>query len=152
MIDIHRQLNAVRRSVGRQTFEARVVTVSQTYATDAVDLWDACTNIERIPRWFLPITGDLQVGGRFQLEGNAAGEVLSCDPPRSYTTTWEAMGATSWVEVTITAAASSESQKRAPSHSTTSCTPTMTTSSGCSSDRERPESVGTPHFSASPAT
>ncbi|WKG03436.1 SRPBCC family protein [Mycolicibacterium sp. HK-90] len=106
MIDVQHQLNAVRRSVGSKTFqarEARVVTVSQTYDTDAADLWDACTSIERIPRWFLPISGDLQLGGRFQLEGNASGEVLSCDPPRSFTTTWEAMGATSWVEVTITA-------------------------------------------------
>lgn len=112
MIDVQHQLNAVRRSVGRKTFEARearVVSVSQTYDTDAADLWDACTSIERIPRWFLPITGDLQVGGHFQLEGNASGEVLSCDPPRSFTTTWEAMGATSWVEVTITA----ESEDRA---------------------------------------
>ena len=68
MIDVQHQLNEVRRSVGRTTFEARearVVSVSQTYPTDAADLWDACTNIERIPRWFLPITGDLQVGGRF---------------------------------------------------------------------------------------
>lgn len=85
MIDVQHQLNAVRRSVGRKTFEARearVVSVSQTYDTDAADLWDACTSIERIPRWFLPVTGDLQLGGRFQLEGNASGEVLSCDPPR----------------------------------------------------------------------
>ncbi|WP_441964411.1 SRPBCC family protein [Mycolicibacterium houstonense] len=106
MIDVRHQLNAVRRSVGSKTFqarEARVVTVSQTYDTDAADLWDACTSIERIPRWFLPISGDLRLGGRFQLEGNASGEVLSCDPPRTFTTTWEAMGATSWVEVTITA-------------------------------------------------
>ncbi|WP_135459563.1 SRPBCC family protein [Mycobacterium sp. DL99] len=107
MIDVQHQLNAVRRSVGRKTFEARearVVSVSQTYDTDAADLWDACTSIERIPRWFLPVTGDMQLGGRFQLEGNASGEVLSCDPPRTFTTTWEAMGATSWVEVTITPA------------------------------------------------
>jgi uncharacterized protein YndB with AHSA1/START domain len=107
VIDVQHQLNAVRRTVGRTTFEARaarVVSVSQTYDTDAADLWDACTNLDRIPRWFLPITGDLQVGGRFQLEGNASGEVLTCEPPRSFTTTWESMGATSWVEVTIAAA------------------------------------------------
>ncbi|AIY48951.1 SRPBCC family protein [Mycolicibacterium fortuitum] len=107
MIDVQHQLNSVRRSVGRTTFEARearVVSVSQTYDTDAADLWDACTSIDRIPRWFLPISGDLQVGGRFQFEGNASGEVLTCEPPRSFTTTWESMGATSWVEVTITEA------------------------------------------------
>ena len=107
MIDVQRQLNAVRRTVGRKTFEAReahVVSVSQTYDTDPADLWDACTSLERIPRWFLPVTGDLRVGGRFQLEGNAAGEILHCDPPRSFTATWEAMGAVSWIEVTISPA------------------------------------------------
>ena len=33
--------------------------VVAAYATDADDLWDAVTNGERIPRWFLPISGDL---------------------------------------------------------------------------------------------
>jgi hypothetical protein len=59
VIDVQHQLNAVRRTVGTRTFqarEARVVTVSQTYDTNAEDLWDACTNAERIPRWFLPVT------------------------------------------------------------------------------------------------
>lgn len=105
MIDVEHQLNAVRRTVGTTTFEARaarVVTVSQTYDTDAEDLWDACTNVERIPRWFLPITGDLRQGGHYSLEGNASGTVLACDAPRSFSASWEAMGAVSWIEVTIT--------------------------------------------------
>ena len=71
MIDVQHQLNSVRRSVGRKMFEARearVVSVSQTYDTDAADLWDACTSLERIPRWFLPITGDLRVGGQRLLD------------------------------------------------------------------------------------
>ncbi|MGH3726469.1 MAG: SRPBCC domain-containing protein [Mycobacterium sp.] len=104
MIDVQHQLNAVRRTVGATTFEARearVVTVSQTYDTDAADLWDACTTIERIPRWFLPITGDLLLGGQYSLAGNASGTVLTCDAPRSFTATWEC-GGISWIEVTIT--------------------------------------------------
>ena len=79
MIDVDHQINAVRRTVGDRTLEAgeaRVVTISQSYATDAADLWDACTNIDRIPRWFLPITGDLRVGGHYALEGNANGTIL----------------------------------------------------------------------------
>ena len=44
-------------------------------------MWDAVTSAERIPRWFLPISGDLRLGGRYQLEGNAGGEVLECAPP-----------------------------------------------------------------------
>ena len=102
MIDVTHQINAVRRTVGARTLEAgeaRVVTISQSYDTDAADLWDACTNIERIPRWFLPITGDLRVGGRYQLEGNANGTILTCDPPREFTATWECGGDVSWIEV-----------------------------------------------------
>ena len=102
MIDVTHQINSVRRSVGARTLEAgeaRVVTISQAYDTDAADLWDACTNIERIPRWFLPITGDLRVGGRYQLEGNANGTILTCDPPREFTATWECGGDVSWIEL-----------------------------------------------------
>ena len=104
MIDVDQQINAVRRTVGGRTLEAgeaRVVTISQSYDTDAADLWDACTNIERIPRWFLPITGDLRVGGHYQLEGNANGTILTCDPPREFTATWECGDDVSWIEVRI---------------------------------------------------
>ena len=60
-------------------------------------MWDACTNPERIPRWFLPISGDLHLGGRFQLEGNAGGEVKECDPPRRLAVTWEYGGDVSFL-------------------------------------------------------
>jgi uncharacterized protein YndB with AHSA1/START domain len=105
MIDVTRQINAVPRTVGSRTLEAgeaRVVTIGQVYDTDADDLWDACTNIERIPRWFLPITGDLEVGSRYQLDGNAHGTILTCDPPRGFTATWEFGGGVSWIELRIT--------------------------------------------------
>ena len=62
MIDATHQISSVRRTVGSrvlETGEARVVTVSQTYPADLEDVWDACTNPERIPRWFLPISGEL---------------------------------------------------------------------------------------------
>src|SRR4028119_1712072 len=83
MTDVAAQINAVRRHVGNRVLEAgeaRTLTISQTYDASVEDLWDACTNAERIPRWFLPVTGDLEVGGRYQLEGNAGGEVVGCDP------------------------------------------------------------------------
>lgn len=104
MIDVTHQINQVRRQVGTRTLEtgeARVVTISQTYATSLDDIWDACTNPVRIPRWFLPISGNLQVDGRYQLEGNANGTILSCDPPNSFTATWEMRGDTSWIEVSF---------------------------------------------------
>ena len=105
MIDVTHQINAVRRSVGNRVLEAgeaRVVTISQSYDTDAEDLWDACTNVERIPRWFLPITGDLRLGGQYRLEGNANGTILSCDPPQAFSATWECGDDVSWIEVQIT--------------------------------------------------
>lgn len=35
----------------------------------------------RLPRWFYPVSGDLRLGGSFQLEGNAGGEIRECDRP-----------------------------------------------------------------------
>ena len=83
--------------------EARAAVIARTYPTDLEDMWDACTNPERIPRWFLPISGDLRPGGRFQLTGNAAGTIERCDPPTGFRATWEAGGATSWIELRLTA-------------------------------------------------
>jgi uncharacterized protein YndB with AHSA1/START domain len=92
MIDVDHQISAVERTVGERVLEAgtaRVLTTSQSYDATLEELWDACTSAERIPRWFLPITGDLRVGGRYQLEGNASGTIERCDPPRSFAATWE---------------------------------------------------------------
>jgi uncharacterized protein YndB with AHSA1/START domain len=79
------------------------VAIKRTYATTVEDLWDACTNPERIPRWFLPVTGDLRVGGRFQLEGHAGGSIEACDPPNGFRITWEHGGKVSRVELRLTA-------------------------------------------------
>ncbi len=105
MIDVAHQISAVQRRVGSRVLEAgdaRTVTVSQVYDADLEDVWDACTNPERIPRWFLPVTGDLRVGGRYQLEGNASGEILRCDPPQGFDATWEYGGEVSWIELRLT--------------------------------------------------
>jgi uncharacterized protein YndB with AHSA1/START domain len=104
VIDVSHQINAVQRQVGTRMLEegeARVVTVSQTYDTPIDDLWDACTNPERIPRWFLPISGDLRLHGHYQLEGNAGGTIERCDPPKSFAATWEYDGGISWIEVRL---------------------------------------------------
>jgi uncharacterized protein YndB with AHSA1/START domain len=105
MIDVTHQVSAVARQVGARTLaagEARVVTIGQAYPDPVDDVWDACTNPERIPRWFLPVSGDLRVGGRYQLEGNAGGTIERCDPPKGFGITWEYGGEVSWVEVRLT--------------------------------------------------
>jgi len=103
--DAIQRLDAARRVIGSReldTGEARVTTVTQAYASTVDDLWDSCTNPERIPRWFLPVTGDLRVGGRYQLVGNAGGTVERCAQPRSFAATWEYGGDVSWIEVELT--------------------------------------------------
>jgi uncharacterized protein YndB with AHSA1/START domain len=68
--------------------EARVVRIQRTYDSPIEDVWDALTTPERISRWFLPISGDYRVGGRYQLEGNAGGEILDCDRPHRFRVSW----------------------------------------------------------------
>ena len=80
-----------------------MLVATRTYDTTQQDLWDALTNPERIPRWFLPIEGDLRVGGRYQLKGNAGGEIVACDSPRHLSLTWEMQGQVSWVNVDLSA-------------------------------------------------
>lgn len=69
--------------------ELSVQTIAQTFATSVTDLWDAVTNPERLPRWFAPVRGDLELGGRYQVEGNAGGTIETCEPPHRFGATWE---------------------------------------------------------------
>jgi uncharacterized protein YndB with AHSA1/START domain len=104
MIDVVQQINAVHRHVGTRGLgpgEARVVTISRAYESSIDDVWDACTSPERIPRWFLPISGDLGVGGRYQLEGNASGTIEACDPPHRFAATWEYGESVTRIEVRL---------------------------------------------------
>jgi uncharacterized protein YndB with AHSA1/START domain len=80
---------------------ARVMIAKRTYNTDVDDLWDALTNRERIPRWFLPIEGDLKLGGRYQFQGNAGGTITHCDPPQALDVTWECGPSLGWVNVRL---------------------------------------------------
>ena len=102
--DVQANLDAAKRSVSsleRDEKPARAVTLTRSYETTLDDLWDAVTNGERIPRWFLPITGVLGTGGRYQLEGNAGGTITACEPQSHFALTWEFGGDVSWVDVHI---------------------------------------------------
>lgn len=83
--------------------ETAIVHAGRTYETDVVDLWDALTNADRIARWFLPISGDLRQGGRYQFEGNAGGTIQECVEPERVKMTWEFAGGVSWLTVRLTA-------------------------------------------------
>ncbi|MCD4524696.1 SRPBCC family protein [Nocardioides sp. cx-173] len=97
-------LGAVERAlttITRDGRELRLLTVTRTYDASLDDVWDALTTRERITRWMMPVSGDLEVGGRYQLEGNAGGEVLECVPPERLALTWEYDGQVSWVDLSL---------------------------------------------------
>jgi uncharacterized protein YndB with AHSA1/START domain len=61
--------------------EARVAVFTRTYPTTVEDLWDACTDPERLRRWYVPVTGDFRVGGTFEQVNMGSGTILACDAP-----------------------------------------------------------------------
>jgi uncharacterized protein YndB with AHSA1/START domain len=104
MIDVIQEINAEQREVGARVLDAgtaRTTTIRRSYHASVDDVWDACTNPERIPRWFLPVSGELRLGGRYQLEGHAGGTIERCDPPNGFAATWEYGGDVSWIEVRL---------------------------------------------------
>ncbi|MEM9619936.1 MAG: SRPBCC family protein [Pseudomonadota bacterium] len=106
LTDVERQLGAVERkvvSLEKDGAPARAVILSRTYETTIEDLWDALTTKERLPRWFAPVEGDLKSGGRYQVEGNAGGKIIECEPPRKFSLTWEIFDDVSWVDVALNA-------------------------------------------------
>jgi uncharacterized protein YndB with AHSA1/START domain len=114
-LDVVRYIGAVTRTLETREHNgrpARVVTAACAYDTSIEDVWDAITNPERIPRWFLPVSGDLRLGGRYQLHGNAGGEITDCDPPRAFSVTWEFGGQVSWLNVRHNALADGGAQLR----------------------------------------
>jgi uncharacterized protein YndB with AHSA1/START domain len=65
--------------------DARVAVFHRTYPTSIEDLWDACTNPERLSRWYVPVTGDLRLGGEFEQVNMGSGIIVACEPPRHFT-------------------------------------------------------------------
>jgi len=102
--DLAAHLGAMSRTVEnleRDGQPAKAVIASRSYDTDAADLWDALTSPARLRRWFAPVTGELRLGGRYQVEGNASGTITACEPERHVAATWEFMGAVSWIEIDL---------------------------------------------------
>jgi uncharacterized protein YndB with AHSA1/START domain len=63
------------------TGEARVAVLTRTYPTTVEDLWDACTDPERLARWYVPVSGDFRVGGTIEQAMMGSGEIVVCEPP-----------------------------------------------------------------------
>lgn len=104
-INIPGEIGAIGREVAHlpadeEATERVSVSLRRTYDAPIEDVWDAVTDPERMQRWFMPLSGELRVGGTFQLEGNAGGTILACEPPRLLRVTFG--GPTSIVELRLT--------------------------------------------------
>src|SRR5918993_2194400 len=100
ILDIAQQIGAIRRDVAEDGDLVRVQ-MDRRYPSPMPDVWEALTDPDRIRRWMMPISGDLRVGGHFQLQGNAGGEILACEPPRRLKVTWACNSPVSWVTVIL---------------------------------------------------
>jgi uncharacterized protein YndB with AHSA1/START domain len=69
------------------------IRVEDVYDTDIDDLWDACTDPERLARWIAVVSGDLRVGGTihatFTSTWTGPGRVDVCERPRHLLLTME---------------------------------------------------------------
>ncbi|KKD02511.1 SRPBCC family protein, partial [Streptomyces sp. WM6386] len=91
MSEIVDQIDRVHREVATRKVEegeAHAVLLRRSYDAEVADVWGAVTSPERIGRWFLPVTGEFRLGGRYQLEGHAGGEILECVEPERLRVSW----------------------------------------------------------------
>jgi uncharacterized protein YndB with AHSA1/START domain len=65
--------------------EARCAVFRRVYDAPIEDVWDACTNPERLRRWYAPVDGELRVGGAFTQGNFGPGRVARCEAPRLLT-------------------------------------------------------------------
>lgn len=91
------------RATSKEGKSFRSVTLSCDLKTAIDPLWEAISHKDSLEKWFQPVTGELKLGGRFQIQDNAAGSVLSCQSGESYSVTWEFAGDVSWVDVSLVA-------------------------------------------------
>lgn len=85
-MDIVDEINRAHREL--LDGERKVVTLRRSYNAGIEDVWDACTDADRLKRWFLPVSGDLRLGGSYQFDGQAGGKILRCEPPRLLKVSW----------------------------------------------------------------
>jgi uncharacterized protein YndB with AHSA1/START domain len=88
-----------------RTGDTAEVTFERVYATDAADLWQAVTDPDRLARWFAPVDGDLELGGRFTIHFDDNDvpncRLASCDAPHGYAWEWPHAIHTSLVTVAL---------------------------------------------------
>ncbi|WP_337824801.1 SRPBCC family protein [Amycolatopsis sp. A1MSW2902] len=91
MKDVLDELAAARRAMGTATLpagDAYTIELRRDYDASVDEVWNAITDPERLGRWLKPVTGDLRLGGSFELDVGEHGEILACDPPQRLRVSW----------------------------------------------------------------
>ncbi|MEO0973743.1 MAG: SRPBCC domain-containing protein [Pseudomonadota bacterium] len=88
MSDILGAVADVARDVEASEDGACTVVLRRPYDFPVEAVWRACTTPAHLEAWFLPISGTLAPGGRYQFEGNAGGEILNCEAPQCLRVSW----------------------------------------------------------------
>ncbi|MBW8731079.1 MAG: SRPBCC family protein [Terrabacter sp.] len=82
-----------------------VVVFDRHYATAPDDLWRACTEPDRLARWFAPVAGDLSQGGEFTIhfdDGDVPRcRILTCERPTRLVWEWPIGGVRTVVTVEV---------------------------------------------------
>lgn len=100
------QINAAHREISdgpAGAGEGRSLVLRRNYDAPVDEVWNACTDPARIRRWLAPVTGDLRVGGSFEVADHTRGRVLHCERPRLLRASWEyGQGAVTEVALRLT--------------------------------------------------
>lgn len=95
MIAIASGLSETHREVGRRRIaagEAHTALIRRHYDVPLEDTWDACTNPDRLSRWFGQVIGDFRLGGTVILgdgeNERTTCEIVHCEAPRRLAVTW----------------------------------------------------------------
>lgn len=85
--------------------DAVSVDFDRLFATDAADLWQICTDPDRLARWFAPVSGGLRPGGSFVIhfddDDTPRCRVVACEPPTSFVWEWPIGDIATLVSVTV---------------------------------------------------
>jgi uncharacterized protein YndB with AHSA1/START domain len=97
---------ATQHELRRRTIpagEARCAVFRRTYDAPVEDVWDACTNPDRLRRWYAPVEGDLRIGGSFTQGDFGPGRVDRCEAPYLLTVALGGDPAPDQIELRLTA-------------------------------------------------
>lgn len=115
-MNIAGEINEVIRTIATSG-KSHQIALERTFDTDAIDLWNACTNPQRLSRWFEPVRGDLALGGRYTLTSSGTeGSILRCEAQHHLAITWEYEGEISYVDVDVIPTAEERTVLRVTHH------------------------------------